>query len=924
MPTFSGRKLWLPIAISLALAGCSKPLSHDELLARASEAFAEGRLNAAEIDAKTALQQNTRSAEGRRLLGEVFLRQRSLAEAAVEFEKSLDAAPDPAVAVLYAEALLGAGEAQKLVDLNEDAGFAYVADDPAWLALVARAQAQSGDSFTAADTLSRALQLAPEHPQVRLSQAFVSARHAGEVADAEAILKALTESHPEFEEAWSLYGSFKQSRGDFAAAEQAFATVSALNPFRLNDRLGLVATLVEQGKHSEAGKELEKLEKVIPDHPGVNYAQARIMLEGGNVDGSLQELAKVLNVAPDHLPSIYLAANANFREGNLATAEAHLTRFLASQPNNINARQMLAAVHLQMGEPERAETLARRLLEELPMNVPTMNLLALALTAQGMHGASAEVYQQMAGVTPDSAPVQMELGTALVRAGDIGPGVAALEAARKLDPENPEISSRLVRAHAADGDPEAAQAELEALRASAPDSPLPGLLGAQLALEASDRAGAAEQFRQVLAVDPGNTNARQGLAALAMQDDDSAAALDILNEGLAAQPDDLQSMLNLAAVHERRGETEEMVKALEKAAAAHPGALEPRLMLGRYHFQQQRPGEAVRLLTEVREAHNGDPRLHQLLVGAFIAVDQPGAAVNAGRRLVELLPENARALRLAAQAERANGDLPAAESTLRKALELQSDDVDSRKMLVEVLLQQNKLAETSEQLAQLPEGVVAPAQLDLARGRLALTQGDFAAAEELLRKAHGAEPGSNSLLFLTTALWQQGKQEDAWRLLESWLEQNPEDQLILNQLGPLYLSQGRDSDAVRVFETLHRIAPDDVVTLNNLAWSLRQSDPQRALGLVREALVAAPDTPAIQDTQAMILLELGNHDEALAVSQRTLDVEPQNTQFRFHRARILAGAGDKAAAVTLLQQLVNGPAFPEQAQARELLAELRN
>ncbi|MEQ8802615.1 MAG: tetratricopeptide repeat protein, partial [Haliea sp.] len=268
MPTFPGRKLWLPLAISLALAGCSKPLSHDELLARATDAFAEGKLNAAEIDAKTALQQDTRSAEGRRLLGQVYLRQRALAEAAVEFEKSLESAQDPAVAVLYAEALLGAGDAQKLVDLHEDTGFAYLADEPAWLALVARAQAQSGDTFTAEHTLSRALELAPEDPQVRLAQAFVAVRHTGEIADAEAILKALTESHPEFEEAWSLYGSLKQARGDFATAEAAFATASKLNHFRLNDRLGLVATLVEQGKHEEAGKELEKLEQIIPDHPG--------------------------------------------------------------------------------------------------------------------------------------------------------------------------------------------------------------------------------------------------------------------------------------------------------------------------------------------------------------------------------------------------------------------------------------------------------------------------------------------------------------------------------------------------------------------------------------------------------------------------------------------------------------------------------
>ena len=74
----------------------------------------------------------------------------------------------------------------------------------------------------------------------------------------------------------------------------------------------------------------------------------------------------------------------------------------------------------------------------------------------------------------------------------------------------------------------------------------------------------------------------------------------------------------------------------------------------------------------------------------------------------------------------------------------------------------------------------------------------------------------------------------------------------------------------------------------------------------------------------MILLELGNHDDALGVNQQTLDAQPQSPQYRFHRALILADAGDEAAATTILRELVAGPPFPEQSQARELLAELEN
>ena len=126
---------------------------------------------------------------------------------------------------------------------------------------------------------------------------------------------------------------------------------------------------------------------------------------------------------------------------------------------------------------------------------------------------------------------------------------------------------------------------------------------------------------------------------------------------------------------------------------------------------------------------------------------------------------------------------------------------------------------------------------------------------------------------------------------------------------------------MEVFETLHRIAPDDVVTLNNLVWSLRRSDPQRAPDLVRQALAAAPDTPEIQDPEAMILLEQGDYQKALELNQKILDATG-SSQFAYHRARILEASGDHAAAIATLKTLLAGDDFAGRAEAEAMLARL--
>ena len=84
----------------------------------------------AQIDAKTALQQDPANAAARLLLGQVMFRQRDLEGAAVEFGKSLASAKDAAVAVLYAQSLLGSGQQDELLDLHAKGFFAFASRDP--------------------------------------------------------------------------------------------------------------------------------------------------------------------------------------------------------------------------------------------------------------------------------------------------------------------------------------------------------------------------------------------------------------------------------------------------------------------------------------------------------------------------------------------------------------------------------------------------------------------------------------------------------------------------------------------------------------------------------------------------------------------------------------------------------------------------
>ena len=920
-PAIAARRTLIAFGLAL-LAACGQDLSRDELLDRARGALAEGRVNAAIVDVKTALQQAPADAAGRRLYGEILLRQRSLAQAVEEFRRSLDATFHPEVAILYAHTLVDAGDPQALVDLAAEGFFEAVADDPRYLAARARAEAGDGNFFAAAETLDEAEAIDASLPAVRRARALVLAQHSGDLSAAAELLAGLLEDQPADADAWSLYASLLQAKNELPAAADAFARAGEINPYRLPDRLNHMILLIEQEQYDEAETVIAELDKLLPDNPGVNYAQARLAMVEDDPDKAVEELDAALKAAPEHTPSLYLAANANLRRGNLSMAQSQLESFLAVRPRNIKARLMLATIHLQQGEAGKTLATTRQVLEVQPENETARILLARALAAEGYQEESADAYADIVALKADSPQLRAEYGEALLRAGDAQRGAAELAAAVELAPEDPALRARLVSARLALDDAEGAREEIAAFSAAFPDSPQPALLSAQVALSERDREGVQRHLEKALTVDPGNAAARRGLAGLAMLDDDPDRAAQILGGDMEKEAPDLGNLLRLAAVEERRGDLEAMERVLRRAIEVYPEALAPRLLLARRAFQDERPGEAVDLLTTVRERHGDNPRLQQLLVGAFLALDQPGAAVNAGRQLARLLPDDPVALRLAAQAERLNENLAKSEELLRSAVNLAPDDIETRKLLIESLFLQGDLEGTSEELALLPKNFSGAELIDFARGRLALASGDAQAAERLLRRAHQREPNSASLLFLNTALVQGGKFKEALALLDAWVEANPDDGVIINQLGSLRAVRGEDDEAAAVYEQLLELYPDDVIAMNNLAWSLRESAPARALELADRALEAAPGNPAILDTRAMVLMSTGQYDEALAVLDTVAEKAGEVPPVAFHRAQVLLAAGRKSEAREILEGLVEGPAFAEQAKARELLQSL--
>jgi len=157
------------------------------------------------------------------------------------------------------------------------------------------------------------------------------------------------------------------------------------------------------------------------------------------------------------------------------------------------------------------------------------------------------------------------------------------------------------------------------------------------------------------------------------------------------------------------------------------------------------------------------------------------------------------------------------------------------------------------------------------------------------------------------------------------LKDSPNDALARLYAADTDLKRGRYKEAITQYEWVQQGQPDNPPMLNNLAWAYSQVKDPRALETAERAYNLKPDSPAFADTLGWILIEQGNAKRGLELLQKAVTAAPNAPEFRYHLAQGWLKVGDKSKARDELERLVSmGAKFPQQAEAQNLLNQLRN
>jgi arylsulfatase A-like enzyme/Flp pilus assembly protein TadD len=343
-------------------------------------------------------------------------------------------------------------------------------------------------------------------------------------------------------------------------------------------------------------------------------------------------------------------------------------------------------------------------------------------------------------------------------------------------------------------------------------------------------------------------------------------------EVLSLEPENVWARIrlaNLLADEERYEEALVEYRSLIGASAMDARAFQN---LGVALLLLDRVEEALKFTEDAVAARPWDPDVHILRGEALERANRPEEAAAAYDRAIELEPEDAENYWRRGAVLQKLGKAGEAEAGFRRAVEME------------------------------PE--LEPARLSLAR--LLTTMGREREALELLGESGKTSPGVKAGLAEIEIA--SGRPEEALRLLEEAISEDPENTRVLALLGPMYAQRGKLDEARVLLEKALAVGEKSPEVRRNLALVyLQTGNLPAALRELQTASRAAPDDAAVWFSLGNAYLRARQFREAASALEKCLELDSSREEALFNLALAHEQVGNRRlAAETYRRYLSTG------------------
>ncbi|MCW8833659.1 MAG: PEP-CTERM system TPR-repeat protein PrsT [Colwellia sp.] len=870
------------VALAIGVSACSEQKSLEQLLASADEFSAKRDFGSAVIELKNAVRIAPKSAQARIALGEAYLEQGNFVFAEKELEKAQQLGIEQArVAPLLAQVKAKLAKPEAVYQLVETSGDLNDDDYIIVLTYAGIAALTQNERDKAQDYIGQAIAISETAVYSQVGKAYLAHSeqdYAQSLADIEGLLK----DNPNLSEALLLKAHLLFSLGDYEQAAGSFASYLTQHPMDYSVRYFEINSLIKAELYGQAEVITDKLLAKFNKAPLALHYKAQLQYQKELYTEAKTNAEQAIQAGSNSAVTKLIAGASAYQLKDYEQAYNHLKPIESFLPNAHPIKKVLAAIKLQLGyNSEAAESFIA--LEGLTnADADFLQASTASLIEVGDFESAQKLIEKAEKLDPNSAQLQTQKGLVLLSQSN-NEGIRSLERAIELDPSLTDVDLALGLQHLKANDINAAQRVADKLMSEHADIVAGYLLQGIIFSSSNKLDQASDMFNKALSIEPDNISSLFNLGLIKASLKQVDEAFDYFEKVLTNSPEHngaLFNMLQLAANNNQLARSEEfLAKIYDDKSLFLTLALAQNLRLNK------KITEAVEILEALEDQSIANSQYWAILGDSYLQLSLFEKADMAFSNGLKLSPDNYFLnIRKIGALEVLAKDAEVLIQT-RNAFSLFPNNERITILLAYYEIKNKNLAKAIEAFNIAKKNQFEHHLLDFVQGNIALSEKNIGLAIDSFSSAYDKKPSDENAMQLSRSLKFNGQQQEAEKVLESYLVTNSKDVRIRLLLAELYGTNNREKK-IQQYLAIDEIAPNNEGILNNLAWNQYQvGQLENALATIKRAYNITPTNVTILESYGVILTANKVYDQAVEVLELAIAKGSQDKEVEMSLAK---------------------------------------
>jgi tetratricopeptide (TPR) repeat protein len=701
---------------------------------------------------------------------------------------------------------------------------------------LSQAYLKMGDTNRAFQELTRTVELTPDNYRAHtdLANLLDSVRNPDGTPVPDTLKQAKTHldilrtnqpNNPETHEAWANYHA---AQNDFPAAIQEMQQAISADPSRSESYLLLALFQLRANLPDQAEANFKKATQVDPKAVSAQVALAGFYQSRNRLPEAEQQFKHAIEVDPKSPAPRSAYVRLLMQEGKTAEIESFLRQTKKDLSANRDGYRMLGDYYFATGDLDKATVEYTSLYSDHPRDAQVKKNYIQLLILKNRLDEATKLDNEILKSNPRDVDALVYKGQLQLRRNDAGGAIDSLQSVLRTDADNAVAHYQLGNAFGQQHNESRAEAE----------------------------------WREAVRIRPDLSDAQRSLAALELRRGDLNAVLETAQQISKAEPYSpdgfiLKGIADLA--RQKYSDAQQDALQAELRAPQNPA---PSIQLGNIQLAQKHYADAEKFYQQALDKDPSSTEGLSGLMNTYVAEKQPDKAIAAANAQISKSPNNSNFYDLLGTALfNVKKDLGAAEAALRKAIELNKNNVDALEKL----------------------------------GKVQVQEGSVDQALALYQQSIKDNPREVAFYILCGELYESKKDWDrAKSMYQQALSVSPDHPLASNNLAYVMLEQGGNVDvAMGMAQTARRGMPDSPNAADTLGWAYYQK------GIYQSAI--------------------GQFQEALRLREKS--GEPDDADLHYHLGLAYQKTNQTALARQQLEKAVK--LSPNNADARKALSDLR-